>query len=120
MALRPPGGRVDRAWIWTTPAAVTTRRGMSQIGNVQFRECGCGGRDNRDGRALTRGAGRPVRLLGCDGGGRFGEALDSLLDVAERLQTGFNRAVRDFLQHIRGDGITQAVEVVNKLPAAPG
>src|SRR5665811_159911 len=32
--------------------------------------------------------------------GRFRQPLDPLLDVAERVQAGLNRAVRDFPQHI--------------------
>jgi hypothetical protein len=39
-------------------------------------------------------------LLGCDAAGRFNETFDSLLDVPERLEAGFDSRRGDVLQNI--------------------
>src|SRR6476646_9758208 len=50
----------------------------------------------------------------------LGEALDPLLDVAERLERGLDRCRGNVLQYLFGDGIAQAVEVVDELAAGGG
>src|SRR5882724_11398558 len=59
-----------------------------------------------------------VRLLGRDVAGRFGKALDAFLDVSKRDERGFNGPGRDILQHIRGNGAAQTVEIINQLTAS--
>src|SRR5450631_1419248 len=59
-------------------------------------------------------------LLGCDAAGRFNEALDSLLDVPERPEAGFDGRRGDILQNIGRDGVAQTVEIIDKLAAARG
>src|SRR5712692_10672622 len=57
-------------------------------------------------------------LFGCDAAGRFNEAFDSLLDVPERPEAGFDGRRGDILQNIGRDGVAQAVEIIDKLAAA--
>jgi hypothetical protein len=40
-----------------------------------------------------------------------------MLDVAAHAEPGLNRVRRDILPHLAGDGIAQAVEVVQQLGA---
>src|SRR5216684_7020522 len=63
---------------------------------------------------------RSARLLGRDIAARLGKALDPLLDVAERLEAGFDRVGRDISQHISCNGVAQTVEIIDKLAAACG
>src|SRR4029077_2833162 len=50
----------------------------------------------------------------------FGKRLDPLLDISERLETGFDRSIRQILQTIGRNGIPQSVEIVGKLAAGRG
>src|SRR6266566_2897294 len=68
-------------------------------------------------RVIAPGA-RRVRSLGRDVAARLGKALDPLLDVAERLEAGFDRVGRDISQHVGCDVVTQTVEVIDKLATA--
>ena len=63
---------------------------------------------------------RVAGLLGRDIATRLGEALDPLLDVAERLEAGFDRVDRDISQHVGCDGVAQTVEIIDELTAACG
>src|SRR5438874_5377659 len=57
-------------------------------------------------------------LLGRDVAARLGKALDPFLDVAERLEAGFDRVGRDISQDLGCDVVTQTVEVIDKLATA--
>lgn len=63
---------------------------------------------------------RDARSLDRDVAARLGKALDPLLDVAERLEAGFDRVGRDIAQHVGCDGVAQTVEIIDKLTAACG
>ena len=66
----------------------------------------------------SRPGARRAGLLGRDVAAKLGKALDPLLDVAERLEAGFDRVDRDISQHVGCDGVAQTVEIIDKLPAA--
>src|SRR6266481_8417592 len=68
----------------------------------------------------SRPSARSARLLGRDVAARLGKALDPLLDVAERLEAGFDRIGRYIPQHIGCDGVAQTVEIVHELTTACG
>jgi hypothetical protein len=57
-------------------------------------------------------------LLGRDVAARLGKALDPLLDVAERLEAGFDGVGRDISQHLGCDGVAQTVKIIDELTAA--
>src|SRR6266478_3924925 len=68
----------------------------------------------------SRPSARSARLFGRDVAARLGKALDPLLDVAERLEAGFDRVDRDISQHVGCDVVAQTVEVIDELTAACG
>jgi hypothetical protein len=61
---------------------------------------------------------RADELFSRDMAARLGQALDTLLDVTERFEAGFNCVGRDISQHVGCDGVAQTVEIIDKLAAA--
>ena len=57
-------------------------------------------------------------LLGRDVAGGFGKALDAVLDIPKRLETGLDLFGRQILQHIGRNGVAQTVEVIDQLAAS--
>ena len=50
----------------------------------------------------------------------LGETLDAILDVPERLKAGLDFGCRNPLQDIGGDGVSQAVQIIDELTARLG
>src|SRR5262245_51075279 len=69
-------------------------------------------------RMLARAVLRRVLSLRRDMPGRLGQFLDPLLDVAQRAETGLKRIRPHVLQDIGRNRISQAVEIIDELPAA--
>src|SRR5689334_18038228 len=61
-----------------------------------------------------------LALLGGDRIRSLAETLEAFLDVDQRVQARLDRFVRNVAEHIRCNRVTQTVEVVDKLTAAPG
>ena len=61
----------------------------------------------------------PIYLAAMSPGGSA-KPLDPLLDIPQRFETGPDRGVRNFLQHVGRDGVAQTVEIVDQLAAAWG
>src|ERR1700757_1830208 len=59
-------------------------------------------------------------LLGRDVARGLGKALDAVLDVPARLETGCDLFGREIVEHSGRKGVAQKVEIIDKLAATRG
>ncbi len=54
-------------------------------------------------------------LFGGDVTRRLGQGFDTLLDVSQRLEAGFDGGSRNVLQHVNRNGVAQTIKIIGQL-----